>query len=188
MPKVIGIDLAGLEKNDTGVCALTFSEDPNIHKVAKVKLLKKDSEILTFIDEENPQLIAIDAPLSVPINGIRRKCDEMLNEYGVLPPLMGGMRYLTQRGMDLSNIIRQSYTVIEVNSKISAKLLGYYNTDNETEQKELLNMGIKGDTEKRVMKPDEIEAISAAITAYLYTIGKAVSMSGPDGSVIIPKV
>ena len=49
-------------------------------------------------------------------------------------------------------------------------------------------MGIKGDTEKRVMNPDEIEAISAAITAYLYTIGKAVSMSGPDGSVIIPKV
>ncbi len=188
MPKVIGIDLAGLEKNDTGICALTFSENPNIHKVAKVKRIKKDAEILTFIEEENPSLIAIDAPLSVPINGIHRKCDEMLKEHNILPPLMGGMRCLTQRGMDLSNIIRQSYTVIEVNSKISAKLLGYYDKDNEAEQKQLLNMGIKGDTEKRMMNPDELEAIGAAITAYLYTIGKAVSMSGPDGSIIIPKI
>ena len=51
MPKVVGIDLAGLAENETGICALTFSDDPNIGKVARVRKVKTDAEILSMVDE-----------------------------------------------------------------------------------------------------------------------------------------
>lgn len=155
MPKVVGIDLAGLAENETGICALTFSDDPNIGKVARVRKVKTDAEILSMVDEERPVAIAIDAPLSVPISGSMRGCDSQLQKYGALSPLLGGMKYLTERGMGLADMMRGESEVIEVNAKMTAKMLGYHNADLAAQQKEMIRMGVRGDTEKRMLKCDE---------------------------------
>ena len=188
MPKVVGIDLAGMEKNKTGACALTYSESPEISKTIKTKILYKDSEIMTFIDQENPELIAFDAPLSKPRQGNRRKCDRELAEYGLLPPMLGGMRYLTQRAIELKNMIIGSYKIIEVSSRASAAILGYRDQEEAKEQKELLKLNIKGDTEQRFLSRDELDAVSAAITAYLHLQGKTRSVGDDEGRIIIPKL
>ena len=52
MVKIKGIDLAGMEKNETGICVLEG-------KTANTKILHSDTEILTKIAKENPHLICI---------------------------------------------------------------------------------------------------------------------------------
>ena len=98
------------------------------------------------------------------------------------------MKYLTERGMGLADMMRGESEVIEVNAKMTAKMLGYHNADLAAQQKEMIRMGVRGDTEKRMLKCDELDAISAAITAYLHVIGKTVSIAGDDGAVIIPRI
>ena len=58
--KIIGIDLAGSEKRKTGICVLNEKLEANCFCVFK------DKEILDLIEKERPDLIAIDAPLSLP--------------------------------------------------------------------------------------------------------------------------
>lgn len=188
MPKVVGIDLAGMEKNPTGLCALSFSEDAAIGKVAITQLVRNDQEILAFIDEEMPSIIAIDAPLSMPASGSMRQCDSALSEYGVISPLVGGMSHLTRRGIMLKKALSQRRAVIECNAKVAAKMLGYFSNDREAMQRSLLAMGIKGDLERRMLTPDEIEAVGAAVMAYLYLTGKSEMVGGDDGFVAVPKL
>jgi len=188
MSKVMGIDLAGLEKNDTGICSLIFSEDKEIAKVVKVKKVKTDAQILSEIEKEMPLVVAIDAPLSLPKRGMMRSCDKELQQYGAISPLLGGMKALTERAIELKRIISESYEVIEVNAKIGAKMLGYYNKDTSVQQKALIEMGIEGDIKERILSEDEIDAISAAIIAYLYVNGKCMAIGGEDGYTIVPKL
>ena len=56
---IAGLDLAGVESKPTGFCALADMK-------AETSLVYADSEILSKIRESNPQVIAIDAPLSLP--------------------------------------------------------------------------------------------------------------------------
>ena len=150
-------------------------------------LLYTDAEILSAVEEEYPQLVCIDAPLSIPKNGDMRGCDQELRDYGKLPPLLGGMKSLTERGMELRNILSDTYTILEVFSKATAKILGYYNEDPVKQQKRLLSMGIRGDLERRVLTKDEIDAVTAALTGYLYLKGKTKEV-GIEARIIIPKV
>jgi predicted nuclease with RNAse H fold len=58
----IGIDLAALSKNPTGIAQLK-------DKTAKTSLVYTNKEILEYITSDVPSLIAIDAPLSMPPKG-----------------------------------------------------------------------------------------------------------------------
>ena len=60
---VVGIDLAGSPRRDTGVCALRGMT------LTSIETLHTDQEILDFIDLIRPDLVAIDAPLSLPPTG-----------------------------------------------------------------------------------------------------------------------
>jgi len=82
--KLIGIDLAGNPKNDTGFCVLEIKDNK---KIVTTSLLNSDSEIMEKIKEVNPNLIAIDAPLT--FSGVNRKCDDELHNYGALPVTLG---------------------------------------------------------------------------------------------------
>jgi len=181
MPKIIGIDLAGLEKNFTGLCV--FQE-----KNALVKILHTDSEILAAIDEEKPDLICIDGPLTIPHEGTMRRCDTELQQYGALPPLLGGMRYLTLRGNRLRERLERRYRVIEVHSLAGAKILGFWDADPTNRQKALIRMGITGDVEKRMLTKDEVDAITAAAIGMLYLEGKAAGVGGKEGVIVVPRV
>jgi len=56
---VVGLDLAGVERRPTGFCILKEMQ-------AETSLVYKDNDILTKTTQNNPAIIAIDAPLSLP--------------------------------------------------------------------------------------------------------------------------
>ena len=56
---IVGLDLAGVETRPTGFCLLAGMK-------AETCLLYTNEEILKIIDNCRPQVIAIDAPLSLP--------------------------------------------------------------------------------------------------------------------------
>lgn len=179
--KIIGIDLAGMEKNDTGVCVL---EDRD----TKIKLVHKDSEIVALIEAEKPGLVCIDGPTTLPVQ-LARRCDAELAAQGALPPLVGGMRYLTMRATRLRERLEaDGFKVIEVCNAATAKLLGYWDPEPTRRQKALLKMGLTGDVGRRVLSKDEVDAVTAALTGALHVQEKTAEVGDEEGKIIIPKV
>jgi len=163
----VGIDLAGLETNETGFCVLD-SED-NRDKV-RVKRLLSDREILNEIDEVNEErkidVIAIDAPFGWPEQGYFRRSDLLLQARGFSPlsPVFPGMKPLTRRGKMLSEILRKrGFQVIEVFAKASEKILGL--------------------ERKKAVNKDEYDALICALTGKAYLQKKYEDLEG----IIIPK-
>ncbi len=106
--RVVGLDLAGSENRPTGLC---FLRDRKII----TKLVYRDEEILEEIVSFNPSVVAIDAPLSLPIGKnldsryCIRKCDEELRRFGIrfFPINFAGMRKLTERGIRLKQTLEE---------------------------------------------------------------------------------
>jgi len=95
----LGIDLAGDEKNITGIAL--------INEKVILESLHSDNEILEFIEKHSPKVIAIDAPLSFYGEHFR-ECDlELRKEFRILPLTFKGMQKLTQRGISLKNKIKE---------------------------------------------------------------------------------
>ena len=68
---IVGIDLAGSTKRKTGICIL------NNRLIAKTSIVYTDNEIIELVERVKPDLIAIDAPLSLPYG--RKSLDERCN-------------------------------------------------------------------------------------------------------------
>ena len=182
--KFIGIDLAGSPKNDTGFCILEVTGE---NKSLTVTLLHSDSEILEKIKKNNPDLIAIDAPLTY--EGINRECDNILREYGALPVTLRGMEVLARRGTSIAGELKkQGCKYIEVYAKATGKILGFYDATESNMQRKLLSAGLSGDLEKRMLSKDELDAIFAALTAYLHHDGKSEGVGDANGKITIPRV
>ena len=181
--RIVGLDLSGSDKNDTGLCVLQV--DGKLKK-AETSLLKHDDDILLQLELLKPDLVAIDAPLTKAKNGYMRLCEEELQQYGMLPQNLRGMTYLVERGTLLRTSIRAD--MIEVYTRASAKILGLDSKNNFEVQKAILDMGIKGDLSERLLKKDEIDAIVAAITGYLHVSKKTEEIGDDEGIVIIPKI
>lgn len=183
MSIVMGIDLAGMEKNDTGICTIDSAD-----KQARTKIVHLDSEILSEVNKELPDLVCIDGPTTLPVQ-LSRKCDDELAQYGVLSPMMGGMRYLTMRASKLADALKsKGLMVIEVSNVATAKLLGFWDLDPAMRQKALVQLGISGDAVKRVLAKDEVDAITAAITGILRLERKTIDVGDNEGIIVVPKV
>ncbi len=115
---VLGIDLAGSPRRPTGLCLLRGSQ-------AQTSVAFSDKDILNTIQQARPDLVPIDAPLSLP-KGRRtihdrsgehfRDCDLELRRRGIrfFPVTLGPMRMLTERGLVLKAKIRAlGYRAIE---------------------------------------------------------------------------
>jgi len=165
--KVIGIDLAGLERNPTGFCILT-------DKGSEVKTVFSDNDIIKEIENASlepriPDIIAIDAPFSFPKKGYYRDGDKLLKQEGFhcLSPRFPGMRPLVIRAMKLVRELRsRDFNVIEVFPRASEKILGL--------QKE------------RKANPHEYDALLCALTGKYFLEGKFRSMG--KEKIIIPKL
>lgn len=179
MEKVVGIDLAGMDKNPTGIAIL---QDKNV----SVSCAFRDEDILSVLEKAKPRLVAIDAPLSKPKEGPFREADLILREYGTLPLNMRGMVQLLERGMRLKTKI--NFPIIEVFPRATSLILGYYAKGEQVLQKNLIGLGIEGDIERRLLSKDELDAISAAITAQLFLSGKAKEVGGDEGKIVVPEV
>jgi len=192
---VIGIDLAGSEKRNTGICIL------NENLEAKCLVVHKDEEILDLIEKFKPDLIAIDAPLSLP-KGRKslerreeihfRECDKKLFELGIkfFPITLGPMRMLTKRGIKLRRILeKKGYKVIEVYPGATQDILkiARKNVSLKKLREGLERFGIK--IEERELTHDELDAITAAFTGYLHLNGKSLSLgNSKEGIIVIPKL
>lgn len=190
---VLGIDLAGSPKRKTGICILNEKLEADCFCVFE------DKEILNLINKIKPKLIAIDAPLSLPKGrkSLKRKenihfreCDRELWRYKIkfFPITLGPMRKLTERGIKLRKILEKKFKVIEVYPgatqdilKIPRKQKGF-----EKLKKGLEKLGIK--ILKENPNADELDAITAAFTGWLYLKGKCVAIGDKkEGQIIIPK-
>jgi predicted nuclease with RNAse H fold len=191
--KVVGIDLAGSPKRNTGICTLKKND------LTLCSIVHTDQEIFNYIEKTNPALIAIDAPLNLPPgrksiedkNGEHfRPCDRELLKRGIrfFPITLGPMRLLTERGTQLKKILTAlGYTVVEVYPgaaqdiwKIDRKQDGISRLS-----KGLQRLGVKGLHKK--MSGDELDAVTAALVGQWFLRGKAEVLGNfRRGAIIIP--
>jgi hypothetical protein len=197
MVKIIGIDLAGSPRRETGFCVL---EEDRI----RTKVLKEDEEIIGSTVEEKPELTAIDAPLSLPKGrcclrddcpcrgrGHLRGCDRDLIKLKIrfFPLTLGPMRSLTQRGMMMKKVLEQrGLMVVEVypggaqdiwgipRKQKGVKLLRY----------NLERMGVVGIEERSTHH--ELDAVTCALVGKLYVEGNFVLLGDPEeGQIVMPR-
>ncbi len=191
---VVGIDLAGSPKRDTGICLMLNK------KIIKYATLHEDKDIIAFVKEANPQIIGIDAPLSLPPgrkslddnNGVHlRECDKELTKRKIrfFPVTLGPMRMLTLRGLYLKKRFKRlGYNSIEIYPGATQDIYGIPRKQHSMEGllKGLEGLGIKGLNAE--MNNDELDAVTGAFTAYLYLKGKAEILGSlKAGAIIIPK-
>jgi hypothetical protein len=181
---IIGIDLAGSSKNPTGWALWK-------NGIVKTKLVYTNKEILNGVISNSPSLIAIDAPLRLPKRGILRRADkEMIKRgYRVFPPTLPAMKKLTLRAIKINKLIVEGgYKTVEVHPTSSRKALNMPLKDWGKIQTLLKSIGLKGDLETRALKPHEIDAITAALTAYLHMQNQTESIGNEEeGYIIVPK-
>ena len=169
----IGIDLAALPQNQTGVCRCDGRRFDSL-------TLYGDDEILGYVRENGPRVVAIDAPLTLPRGrccwddaccGPRkiRECDRLLIARGhrVFPPGFSFMKQLTLRGKSLKEQLAD-FEVIEVHPRTSMKIIGPREFPMAKNQ-------------------HERDACAAALTAYLYAKGKCEVLGDDEGAVVIPR-
>ena len=181
---IIGIDLAGSSKNPTGWALWK-------NKTVKTKLVYTSKEIMESVVTNKPSIIAIDAPLRLPKKGILRSADkEMIKRgYRVFPPTLPAMKKLTSRAMRINKlIVEKGYKTVEVHPTSTRKALNMPLKDWGKIQTLLKDIGLKGDIETRHLTPHEIDAVTAALTAYLQIQNQTESVGDEEeGYIIIPK-
>ncbi len=193
-PVVVGIDLAGSPNRPTGYCTL---HGLNIRKIV---LFYTDEEILTSVERDHPDLVAIDAPLSIPKDRITvddrrgshyRQCDLMLRERRIrfFPITLGPMRKLTIRGMQLKKEIeRMGIKVIEVFPGASYDVFGVPRKDTVAIIRFFKHVGLKPKSAlTRDLSQDQLDAVMCAYTGYLYMTGNYEALAGNDGTIIVPR-
>jgi len=190
--KILGLDLAGSEKRNTGYCIIGKG-------MAEYGILHTDEEILRVVKKEMPGIVAIDAPLSLPEGrkGIEkrndkhfRKCDILLRERGVrfFPITLGPMRMLTKRGMGIMKKIQRINKKIKVIEVFPGATYDSFGIKRKS-RKEILRWAKKfGIDGSRAKTQDELDAIACAITGILYANGKGEELKGKDGTIVIPKI
>jgi len=186
----MGIDLAGLPHRPTGLCLLREME-------VSTQLVYENREIISLIKEKNPALVAIDAPLSLPLDRSCHKnkvslraCDEELRRRRIpfFPPTLGPMRQLTERGRRLKKRIEaMGIKVIEVYPGAAQDIWGLPRARREAAKLRLglQKMGLKGLKEK--MTAHELDAVTAALVGYYYLQGKTEGIGeSEEGLIILP--
>ncbi|MCD6530470.1 DUF429 domain-containing protein [Candidatus Bathyarchaeota archaeon] len=190
---VVGLDLAGVEDRPSGFCVL---EDLN----AETCILYTDEEILQKIRLLKPNVIAIDAPLSLPPGRTSieertgthlRECDRELLKRGIkiLPITLGGMRKLTQRGVRLKRLLEaEGFRVIEVYPGGAQDVLGVPRKSRGREPllAGLKKLGIRG--LRKEMSDHELDAVTAAFVGKLFLEGKSETLGDPERGIVMPKV
>ena len=182
---VIGVDLAGSPRRITGLCYL------NQDLWVEVSRAYLDDEILSFINNHEARVIAIDAPLSLPRSGGLRRCDEELRRVGirVLPPVLGGMRRLTERAIRLREVLAsKGHEVIEVFPTGARKILGLPSRRMGVDalRNALLSYGVRG-------LPDDVDqhildAVICALVGLYYLRGEYMVFGDEvEGMIVMPR-
>ncbi len=190
---VVGIDLAGSPKRNTGICTLRGKT------ITSWTTVYADDEIFDFVEQAKPDLVAIDAPLNLPPgrktiddrNGQHfRVCDRELLRRGIrfFPITLGPMRSLTLRGIALQKKLkRKGYEVIEMYPGAAQDVWGIPRKQEGLEKllRGLRKLGAKGLDKK--MNGDELDAVTGALVGHLFLRGKAEVLGNfREGAIVVP--
>jgi predicted nuclease with RNAse H fold len=189
---VVGLDLAGVETRPTGFCKLN-----GLH--AQTADIYTDQEIIQKTIECNPEIIGIDAPLSLPPGRVSleernaphlRPCDRELIKTGVkiFPMTLGPMRKLTKRGIQLREIFEtEGFTVLEVYPGGAQDVFGIPRKQQGLDKllAGLVNLGITGLNSR--LSDHELDAATAAYVCKLYLEGNCIVYGSGRETIIMPK-
>lgn len=189
---VVGVDLAGSARRPTGICVLHGLR-------AETHLAFEDAEILMWVSQARPDLVPIDAPLSLPdgrttiqdrSGGHFRDCDRELKRRGIrfFPVTLGPMRMLTERGMALkAKIEALGYRAVECYPGAAQDLWGIprQHKDRTGLLAGLRKLGVKGLPED--LTGDELDAATAALVGRWFLQGRGEVLGGNEG-IVIPSV
>lgn len=187
---VVGVDLAGSPRRPTGVCLLRGSK-------ARTRIAFTDEDILKLIQQACPDVVPIDAPLSLPNGRLTihersgehfRLCDRELQRRKIrfFPITLGPMRMLTERGLALrKEIMRMGYRAVECYPGAAQDIwrLPRQHHDRKGLLRGLRLLGVKGLTAK--MTGDELDAVTAALVGQLFLMGSG-EMLGGEGGILVP--
>ena len=186
---VAAIDLAGSPARPTGICILTGDRACTRHAFG-------DAEILELIGAADPDLVPIDAPLSLPPgrreigdrNGEHfRPCDRELRRRGIrfFPITLGPMRMLTERGLGLKSEIEAAGLVpVECypGGAIDTWGLPRQQHDRDGLRRGLARLGVRG--LRASMSEHELDAVAAALVGREFFRGAAEVIGGEDGMLL----
>jgi len=196
--RIVGLDLAGSPKRRTGYCLFAGGR-------VETRILYADTDILRVLSEDKPEIVAIDAPLSLPFGRCclleecscrgkahLRACDKTLLSMKIrfFPITLGPMRLLTTRGMKLAeSLAERGIRTIEVYPGAAQDLWGIPRKQKDVEG---LRAGLEGVGLCRISKGlshDELDAISCALVGKDVLEGKGLAVGIPqEGLMFLPGV
>jgi len=189
---VVGIDLAGSPRRPTGVCLLRGLK-------AETHVAFSDDDILDAVRHARPDLVPIDAPLSLP-KGRRtihdrsgehlRECDRELLRRRIrfFPITLGPMRMLTERGLALKKkLSAMGYRAVECYPGAAQDVWGLprQHRDREGLLAGLRKLGVRGLS--KTATSDELDASTAALVGRQFLLGRGNMLGGKSG-ILIPAV
>jgi predicted nuclease with RNAse H fold len=181
-----GVDLSATAKRETAVCVVRVGTSAEFFQV------RTDVELLELLARASPRFVAIDAPLTLPSTGRGlRRCDAEVSRMGVpiLPPAMGPMRMLSERGARVAGLLRErGVRVIEVYPRGVQRTLGLIGRGERPSsvvaQRIASLLGVRVAEELSV---DEIDALTCALVAFLHDVNKTVELGDPEeGTIVMP--
>jgi uncharacterized protein len=189
---VTGLDLAGSEKRPTGFCKLAGMK-------AETADLFSNEQVLQRTRESKPEVVAIDAPLSLPPGRItiedrtgehlRASDRELLRrKIRFFPITLGPMRKLTIRGIELRRILEgDGFKVIEVYPGGAQDVLGIGRKQQGLERLKagLEKLGITGLHDE--LSDHELDAVTCAFVGKLFLEGKAEAYGPVDDAIFMPR-
>ncbi|MBI3859093.1 MAG: DUF429 domain-containing protein [Thaumarchaeota archaeon] len=193
---IVGIDLAGSPKRDTGFSVM----DGDMRSTACV--LHSDEEILDRTIASHPEVVSVDAPLFLPkgrtsldIRGPPhfRECDRELLRMRIrfFPISLGPMRMLTARGIHLRSAMeKEGLEVIESFPGAVQDILGMPRKKAGLSRLEgaLRRYGVVIQRKKGGYSGDELDAVTSAVVGLMYSRGDYTPIGDPaEGLMILPK-
>jgi uncharacterized protein len=193
---VVGIDLAGSPRRDTGFCVM----DSKMR--CSTSILHSDEEILSLTSAAEPEVVSIDAPLFLP-KGRKsieergpphfRECDRELLRMRIrfFPISLGPMRMLTSRGIKLREALEGRG--LEVVESFPGAIQDILNMPRKQAGLPLLAealraRGITLGSHGNGLTGDELDAVTSAFVGLLYVNGESTSIGDPEeGLMILPK-
>ncbi len=192
-PRIVGIDLTGSEKRETGWALMEGAA------CVTTKCIRSVDEMVKETLTAKPHIVSIDSPLSLPEghgNGnapIYRKCELALKRMGisVFWCLLPSMKMLSLRGIELARQLRNSgCKVIESYPGAAQDILGIPRKKASLEElkRGLFRAGITGDFVTADMTHDEVDAITSALVGLFYLADDYIALGTPaEDYLIVPR-
>ena len=203
--RVIGLDLTTSSEKGTAFAVLTKEMD-----IVADGVVSDDEEIIALVEEQRPALIAIDAPLSLPLglccleescpcrpvsSRKGRQCERELSALGI------GCYYTTKRSIIKGMVYRaialkgklegRGFTVIEVYPYASrVRLFGKLPRKTTAAGRRALQERLRRlipvipPPQGSLLSHDALDALLAAYTGVLYIKGQAQALGDPAGGLL----